>query len=65
MVLEKYLDIDSYHMALPSKEMVVRYNNEKKLSVLVLGMLSLRGLSSMIKTKHNFLLYVLNFLKNL
>ena len=62
---KKYLDIHSYHMSLPSKEMVVRYNNKEKTVCIGIRHGFPEGLSSMIKTKHNFLLYVLNFPKNL
>jgi len=52
-------------MALPNKEMVIRYNNEEKTVCVGIRHGFPEGLSNMIKTKHNFLLYVLNFPKNL
>ena len=62
---KKYLDIDSYHMALPNKEMVIRYNNEAKTVCVGVRHGFPEGLPGMIQTKHNFLLYVLNSPKNL
>lgn len=52
-------------MALPNKEMVIRYNNEEKTVCVGIRHGFPEGLSSMIQTKHIFLHYVLNFPKNL
>lgn len=52
-------------MALPNKEMVIRYNNEAKTVCVGIRHGFPEGLPGMIQTKHNFLLYVLNFPKNL
>lgn len=51
-------------MALPNKETVIRYNNKEKTACVGIRHGFPEGFSSMIQTKHSFLLCVLNFSQN-